>query len=148
MAMIQTLELTNKGFKMKFELDIHDYREICENALHSNYRYRESEILEQNFFDAVLENEIDNWYNGGMNPLHIDNYILYEMSYYDLEEFVAENWDEIKEYLEDEGYDEDSPEYNYMLETGDYGIAWNKIEKIIDREGFIYYEDFGVIVTN
>ena len=110
--------------------------------------YIESEILEQNFFDAVLENEIDNWYNAGMNPLNIDDLILYEMSYYYLDEFVSNNWDEIKEYLEDEGYGEDSQEYNYMLEIGDYGIAWNKIEEIIDREGFIYYEDFGIIVTN
>lgn len=132
---------------MKFELDIHDYREICENALHANYKYRESEITEQNFFDAVLENEIDNWFCAGMNPLHIDDYILYEMNYYDLEEFVAENWDEIKEYLEDEGYDEDSPEYNHMLENGDYEIIWDKIEEIINRECFDYYENFGIIVT-
>lgn len=132
---------------MKFELDIHDYRQICENALHTNYRYKEAEIKDQNFYDAVLENEIDNWYSSGMNPLHIDDFILYEMSYYDLEEFVANNWDEIKEYLEDEGYDEESPEYNHMLENGDYEIVWDKIEEIINRDCFDYYEDFGIIVA-
>lgn len=130
---------------MKFELSAQDYRNICETLLHNNYRYKEAEIEDQNFYDEVLENEIDNWFCSGMNPTSIDDYILYELEYYTYDEFIYNNIEEFKEYIEDQEISDE--EFDYMLEIGDYSIVWDKIEEMADYYCFDIYDRYGYIVV-
>lgn len=130
---------------MTFEINEYDYKNICETVLHSHYRYKEADIEVQNFYDEVLENEIDNWYCSGVSPASIDDYILYDLEYYTYDEFIYNNIEEFKEYIEDQGISNE--EFDHMLESGDYSAVWDKIEELVDYYCYDIYDNYGYIVS-
>lgn len=130
---------------MTFEMNEYDYKNICEIVLHSHYRYKEADIEDQNFYDEVLENEIDNWYCSGMNPASIDDYILYDLEYYTYDEFIYNNIEEFKEYIEEQGISNE--EFDHMLKSGDYSAVWDKIEEMANYYCYDIYNNYGYIVA-